>query len=48
MPVGIEHGLKRQSSIHCDELISIPKRALTHFIGTLPVAKIESLGSEVL
>ena len=43
VPVGIEEGLKHDSSIHCDELISIPKTALTHFIGTLPVPKIETL-----
>ncbi|MEE3259682.1 MAG: type II toxin-antitoxin system PemK/MazF family toxin [Candidatus Latescibacterota bacterium] len=43
VPVGIEQGLKRDSSIYCDELISIPKTALTHFIGTLPFPKIEAL-----
>jgi mRNA interferase MazF len=43
VPVGISEGLKHESSIHCDELISIPKSALAHFIGTLPPAKIEAL-----
>ena len=43
IPVGIEQGLKHNSSIHCDELISIPKTALTHFIGTLSFAKIDAL-----
>lgn len=43
VPVGIEQGLKQDSSIHCDELISIPKTALTHFIGTLSFAKIDAL-----
>ena len=43
VPLGIEQGLKHESSIHCDELISIPKVALTHFIGTLPSAKIDAL-----
>ena len=33
--IGIEEGLKHDSSIHCDELVSIPKTMLTHFIGTL-------------
>ena len=33
--VGIEEGLKRDSSIHCDELVSLPKAMLTHFIGRL-------------
>ena len=41
--VGIEEGLKHDSSIHCDELISIPKVTLTHFIGTLPSPKVEAL-----
>ncbi len=43
VPVGIEEGLKRDSSIHCDELISIPKTALTHLIGTLSAAPISVL-----
>jgi mRNA interferase MazF len=33
--IGIEEGLKRDSSIHCDELVSLPKAMLTHFIGRL-------------
>jgi len=33
--MGIEEGLKHDSSIHCDELVSIPKTMLTHFVGTL-------------
>jgi mRNA interferase MazF len=43
VPVGIDDGLKHESSIHCDELVSIPKRSLTHFIGTLRLSKIEAL-----
>jgi mRNA interferase MazF len=37
--VGIEEGLKHESSIHCDELVSIPKSSLTHFVGSLPFEK---------
>ena len=33
--VGVEDGLKHDSSIHCDELVSIPKGMLSHFVGTL-------------
>ena len=33
VPVGVEEGLKHASSIHCDELISIPKSNLTHYVG---------------
>jgi len=43
VPLGIDDGLKHDSSIHCDELVSIPKSSLTHFIGTLRPAKIEDL-----
>lgn len=31
--VGVSEGLKHNSSIHCDELVSIPKSALTDFVG---------------
>jgi len=43
VPVGTDQGLKHESSIHCDELISIPKSSLTDFVGTLPSNKIEAL-----
>ena len=43
VPVGVDEELKHESSIHCDELISIPKSALTHFIGTLSSGKIAVL-----
>ena len=43
VPVGVEAGLKHDSSIHCDELISIPKAALTHFVGTLSSVKTAAL-----
>jgi mRNA interferase MazF len=33
--VGVDEGLKYDSSIHCDELISLPKSLLTNYIGTL-------------
>lgn len=41
--VGIEDGLKHSSAIHCDELVSLPKTALTSFIGTLSPARLERL-----
>lgn len=43
VPVGPENGLKHDSSIHCDELISIPKRSLKNFIGTLLPAQLSAL-----
>lgn len=33
--VGVDVGLKHESSVHCDELISIPKSRLTNYIGKL-------------
>ena len=41
--VGINEGLKYKSSIHCDELISLPKSVLTNFIGSLTSDKLEDL-----
>jgi mRNA interferase MazF len=32
---GTGEGLKNESSIHCDELISLPKSLLTHYVGSL-------------
>ena len=43
VPVGIEDGLKHDSAIHCDELISLPKAILTDYVGTLNEEKIERL-----
>ena len=33
--VGVGGGLKHESAIHCDELVSIPKQALTDYVGVL-------------
>jgi mRNA interferase MazF len=41
--VGVEQGLKHDSSIHCDELISLPKSLLTNFVGSVSPNKIEEL-----
>jgi mRNA interferase MazF len=43
VPVGPDEGLKHESSIHCDELVSLTKSALSNFIGTLPPHKINAL-----
>jgi len=43
VPVGPDEGLKHESSVHCDELVSLPKSMLTNYIGTLPPAKMEML-----
>ncbi|VEN73416.1 Transcriptional modulator of MazE/toxin, MazF [Candidatus Desulfarcum epimagneticum] len=39
VPIGINEGLKHDSSIHCDELMSLPKSMLTHYVGKLPSEK---------
>ena len=39
--VGVEEGLKHDSAIYCDELISFPKSILTDYIGALSDEKIE-------
>jgi mRNA interferase MazF len=41
--VGVDEGLKHDSSIHCDELVSLPKSVLTDYIGTLSPEKINAL-----
>ena len=33
--VGVDEGLKHDSSVHCDSLVSLPKGVLTHYIGRL-------------
>jgi mRNA interferase MazF len=39
--VGVEEGLKHDSAIYCDELISFPKSILTDYIGALSDDKME-------
>jgi mRNA interferase MazF len=41
--VGIDEGLKHDSSIHCDELVSLLKSNLTDYVGTLSSAKLLEL-----
>jgi mRNA interferase MazF len=43
VPVGIDQGLKHDSSIHCDELVSLPKSVLTDYIGHLSPEKLLEL-----
>jgi mRNA interferase MazF len=44
VPVGTGEGLKRDCSIHCDDLVSLPKSVLTNYIGALAPAKLMELG----
>ena len=41
--VGVDEGLKHESSVHCDELVSLPKSLLTNFVGSLSPQKTEEL-----
>lgn len=43
VPVGIAEGLKHDSSIHGDELVSLQKNLLTHYVGVLSPEKILAL-----
>lgn len=43
VPVGQEEGLLHDSSVHCDALVSLPKNALTRFVGTLPTTRLPEL-----
>lgn len=35
VPVGVDDGLRAESSLHCDALVSLQKAALTRFVGSL-------------
>ena len=41
--VGPEDGLKHDSSIHCDALVSLPKSVLTDYVASLPSARVRAL-----
>jgi mRNA interferase MazF len=43
VPVGVEEGLKHSSWILCDDLASMHKSRLTHFMGSLSISKMREL-----
>ena len=43
VPVGPEEGLRQDCSVHCDALVSLPKSALTRFVGTLAASRMPEL-----
>lgn len=43
VPVGVDEGLKHPSVINCDQLVLVPKSALTHYLGALSVRKVALL-----
>lgn len=46
--VGPDEGLRHESSIHCDALVSLPKSGLTHFVGRLSRPKLARLDRALL
>ena len=43
VPVGVDEGLKHDSALHCDELISLAEDTADAFVGTLSPSKLREL-----
>jgi mRNA interferase MazF len=43
--VGADEGLKHDSAIYCDDLISLHKSMLTDYVGTLSDAKMQEVNT---
>ena len=43
VPVGVTEGLKHDSAILCDELVSLAKSVLTDYVGSLAASRIPEL-----
>ena len=41
--VGVAEGLAHESSLHCDEIVSMPKAVLTDYVGSLSPQKVAAL-----
>ena len=41
--IGTDEGLKHESAVYCDALLSVPKPRLTDFVGTLSASKVREL-----
>ena len=41
--IGPDEGLKHESSVHCDALVSLPKVVLTDFVASLRPARLREL-----
>ena len=48
VPAGPAEGLKHNSGICCDELVSLPKTMLTHFVGMLSIEKLRLLDTALM
>ena len=43
--VGVDEGLKHDSAVYCDELVSLPKSLLTDFIASLSESKMKEVNT---
>ena len=43
--IGINEGLKHESAVYCDDLISIPKSILTDYIGSISDSKKDEINA---
>jgi mRNA interferase MazF len=41
--IGPEEGLKHESSVHCDALVSLPKSVLTYYVASLTPPRVRAL-----
>jgi mRNA interferase MazF len=41
--IGVNEGLKHDSAVYCDDLISLPKSMLTDYVSTLSNAKMDEV-----
>ena len=41
--IGLDEGLRHESSVHCDELVSLKKPRLTRFVGRLDAERLRAL-----
>ncbi len=41
--IGVEEDLNKESSVHCDELVTLPKSALTRYVGSLSSSEFQAL-----
>ena len=46
--IGVEEGLKHDSSIHCDALVSLPKAMLTAYLASLKPQRLRALDQALL
>ena len=46
--VGPDEGLRHESSVHCDELVSLPKARLTSYVGNLGAARLRQLDAALI